>query len=128
MKKSLKNLRMKESNSFLFQNFLLMSMTIQEKIEIIYPHKFKARNYQIDAWKALDSEKKRIVCAWHRGAGKDLFALNYLIWRALEKPAVYLHCFPKYNQGKRAIWNSVHQTDEGEAMAYLDHFPKEIVK
>ena len=103
-------------------------MTIQEKIEIIYPHKFKARNYQIDAWKALDSEKKRIVCAWHRGAGKDLFALNYLIWRALEKPAVYLHCFPKYNQGKRAIWNSVHQTDEGEAMAYLDHFPKEIVK
>jgi len=103
-------------------------MTAQEKLEIFYPHKFRCRPYQIDAWKALDSGKKRIVCAWHRGAGKDLFALNYLIWRALEQPAVYLHCFPKYNQGKRAIWNSVHQTDEGEAMAYLDHFPKEIVK
>lgn len=43
-------------------------------------------------------------------------------------PGVYLHCFPKYNQGKRAIWNSVHQTHTGESMAYLDHFPPELVK
>jgi phage terminase large subunit len=103
-------------------------MTAQEKLEIIYPHKFKCRPYQIDAWKELDSGRKRVVCSWHRGAGKDLFALNYLIWKALEVPAVYLHCFPKYNQGKRAIWNSVHQTDVGEAISYLDHFPKEAVK
>lgn len=45
-----------------------------------------------------------------------------------QKPGVYLHCFPKYNQGKRAIWNSVHQTDNGESMSYLDHFPAELVK
>lgn len=99
-----------------------------QRIEIEYPHKFRARSYQIPVWKELDAGRKRIVCAWHRGAGKDLFALNYLIWRAIEKPAVYLHCFPKYNQGKKAIWNSVHTTHEDESMAYLDHFPKEIIK
>jgi hypothetical protein len=55
-------------------------------------------------------------------------ALNYVIKTAMQKPGVYLHCFPKYNQGKKAIWNSVHDTDTGEAMQYLDHFPKEIVK
>jgi hypothetical protein len=100
----------------------------QPENRIKIPYQFKCRDYQIPAWKALDEGKKRVVCCWHRGAGKDLFALNYLIWRMVEFPAVYLHCFPKYNQGKRAIWNSVHQTDEGHAMSYLDHFPKEIVK
>lgn len=54
--------------------------------------------------------------------------LNAFIWRAIQEPAVYLHCFPQYNQGKRAIWNSVHDTHTGEAMGYLDHFPPEIVK
>jgi len=92
------------------------------------PHQFECRDYQVPTWEALRAGKKRVVCAWHRGAGKDLFALNFLIWKALQKPAVYLHCFPKYNQGKKAIWNSVHQTDEGIAMSYLDHFPKEIIK
>ena len=99
-----------------------------QQVEIAYPHLFQARPYQIPVWKALDSGKKRLVCCWHRGAGKDLFALNYLIWRALEKPGVYLHCFPKYSQGKKAIWNSVHDTHEGQSMAYLDHFPKECIK
>jgi len=103
-------------------------MTIHTRREIEYPFQFKCRPYQIPAWKALDKGASRVVCAWHRGAGKDLFALNYLIWRAMDKPAVYLHCFPKYSQAKKSIWSSVHQTDEGKAMAYLDHFPKEVIK
>jgi phage terminase large subunit len=92
------------------------------------PHQYECRKYQIPAWEALKAGKKRIVCCWHRGAGKDLFALNYLICEMMRRPGVYLHCFPKYNQGKRAIWNSVHQTDHGQSMAYLDHFPPELVK
>lgn len=97
-------------------------------MEYRIPHQFTRRPYQQPAWDALKSGKKRVVCCWHRGAGKDLFALNYLIWKACQKPAVYLHCFPKYNQGKKAIWNSVHDTEEGQAMAYLDHFPPELIK
>lgn len=92
------------------------------------PHQFKTRHYQDAVWSALEAGKKRVVCAWHRGAGKDLFALNYLICKAMRTPAVYLHCFPKYNQGKKAVWNSVHQTDEGVAMSYLDHIPEKLIR
>lgn len=98
------------------------------QIEVPIPYKFTRRSYQNDVWQALKSGKKRVVACWHRGAGKDLFALNYLIWKAIQEPGVYLHCFPKYNQGKKAIWNSVHNTETGEAMSYLDHIPKELIK
>jgi len=97
-------------------------------VQIEIPHKFVCREYQIPAWEAFKTGKKRIVCCWHRGAGKDLMWLNALIWKMIDEPGVYLHCFPKYNQGKRAIWNSVHDTDDGLSMSYLEHFPKEIVK
>jgi hypothetical protein len=99
---------------------------VSNKIQI--PYKFDCRSYQIPVWKALQSGKKRVICAWHRGAGKDLFALNFLIWKALQVPGVYLHCFPNYSQAKRAIWNSVHKTDEGEPVSYLDHFPQNLIK
>ncbi len=96
---------------------------------ISIPYKFERRPYQDAVWNALNAGKKRVVACWHRGAGKDLFALNYLITKAVQDPpGVYLHCFPKYNQGKKAIWNSVHNTDDGSAMGYLDHIPKELIK
>lgn len=76
---------------------------------------------------ALDRGIKRAVCCLHRGAGKDLMALNYAIKEAFINPGVYLHCFPNYSQGKRAIWDSIHNTEDGESMAYLDHFPKQLV-
>jgi len=99
-----------------------------DEIIIDIPFQFERRHYQEPVWQALKSGKKRVVACWHRGAGKDLFALNYLIWKAVQTPGVYLHCFPKYNQGKKAIWNSVHNTDDGRAMSYLDHIPKELIK
>lgn len=97
-------------------------------VNITLPYKFSPRKYQIPFLKALDSGIKRAVCVFHRGAGKDLMALNYLIKKAMEKPGVYLHCFPNYTQGKRAIWTSVHETHDGEAIGYLDHIPPEIIK
>ena len=91
------------------------------------PHKFKCRFYQDDAWKAIRNGHKRLVCCWHRGCGKDLMFLNALIEQMTYHPGVYLHCFPNYSQGKRAIWDSVHETHEGEHMSYLDHFPEELI-
>ena len=96
--------------------------------KISIPYKFEPRDYQLEAMKAMDQGTKRIVLTWARGLGKDLMAMNYLIKKALEKPGVYLHCFPSYNQAKRAIWKSVHETHDGEPMAYLDHIPKELIK
>lgn len=69
-----------------------------------------------------------LVSAGGGAFGKDLFAMNYLIKTAMEKPGVYLHCFPNYNQAKRAIWKSVHTTHEGESISYLDHIPPELIK
>lgn len=46
----------------------------------------------------------------------------------MSEPGVYLHCFPNFNQGKRAIWKSVHNDDKGNSLSYLDHFPKGAVK
>ena len=76
----------------------------------------------------MQSGINRAVLCWHRGCGKDVFALNWIISRACEKPAVYLHCFPNFNQGKRAIWKSIHNTHDGESISYLDHFPEEMIK
>lgn len=98
-----------------------------EKV-IKLPFKFRPRSYQLPFLAALDKGKKRVVGCLHRGAGKDLMALNWVIKTAVQKPAVYLHCFPKYSQGKKAIWNSVHNTDDGESMSYLDHIPEELIK
>jgi hypothetical protein len=97
--------------------------------EFDIPYKFKPRPYQLPLLKALDSGYKRAVVVWSRGAGKDLCAMNYMIKRALQHKGVYLHCFPNYNQAKRAIWKSVHETDvKGEHVAYLDHIPAELIK
>ncbi len=96
-------------------------------LQVTVPHKFKCRPYQDGAWKAIKNGVKRLVCCWHRGCGKDLMFLNALIEQMTINPGVYLHCFPNYSQGKRAIWNSVHNTDDGESMAYLDHFPEALI-
>ena len=99
-----------------------------EEKKIVLPFKFVPRPYQIPILAALDQGKKRVVACIHRAGGKDLLALNWIIKTAMLKPAVYLHCFPKYSQAKKAIWNSVHQTDTGESMSYLDHIPPELIK
>ena len=96
--------------------------------EITIPYKFEPRDYQLKAMRAMDNGTKRVVLTWARGLGKDLMAMNYLIKKAIEKPGVYLHCFPNYNQAKRAIWKSVHETHDGESMSYLDHIPPELIK
>lgn len=101
-------------------------MIPQKKLRL--PHKFEPRDYQLNALTALDEGIKRAVLVWARGLGKDLMSMNYLIKEAMDTPGVYLHCFPNYNQAKRAIWKSVHTTHDGESISYLDHIPKEIIK
>lgn len=101
---------------------------MSDSIPIELPYKFIPRMYQLPAWEALESGKKRIVAAWHRGSGKDLLFLNYIMYAIHKKPGVYLHCFPSYSQGKRNIWKSTHQTHKDESISYLDHFPSQLIK
>lgn len=101
---------------------------MQSETVIKLPHKFSPRPYQLAPLQALDKGIKKHVWCFHRGAGKDLLALNYLIATAMKKRGVYLHCFPNYSQGKKAIWKSNHSTDDDDVVAYLDHIPECLIK
>jgi phage terminase large subunit len=90
---------------------------------ITLPYLFKPREYQIPILRAFDQGKKRIIQIWHRRAGKDKLDLN-IVARAMQmKVGTYYYFFPTYSQGRKALWEG-RGKDE---VAYLDHFPKELI-
>ena len=92
---------------------------------IILPHKMTLRDYQRPIFEALFVHNiKRIVDVIHRRAGKSKTALNVLISAAFQRVGLYFHCFPQLTQAKKAIWLGI----DGDGMAYIDHYPRELVK
>jgi phage terminase large subunit len=92
---------------------------------IILPHKMILLDYQTPVFEALFKRKiKRIVDVIHRRAGKSKTALNILISASFQRVGLYFHCFPQLTQAKKAIWLGI----DGDGMAYIDHYPKELVK
>lgn len=86
--------------------------------------RFSPRKYQLDLWEALESGKySRFISIWHRRAGKDLVAFNWMIRAALRKVGVYYYVFPTYSQARKVIWDSI--TSSGEK--FLDYIPKQLV-
>jgi hypothetical protein len=63
--------------------------------------------HQMPVWKAMQSGVKRAALCWHRRAGKDSFAINYLVTAAMQKPGVYWHMLPSAVQGRKVIWNGI---------------------
>lgn len=57
------------------------------------------------AWTTLTH--KRLIEIAHRRWGKDEIALKATRFHAMQRPAGYWHCLPEFEQGRRAIWNSV---------------------
>lgn len=94
-------------------------------IELDIPYNWEPRGYQLPAWKYFEDSTvgKRAVCVWHRRAGKDLFAINIIATKALERVGLYWHLLPTYNQGRKIVWNGF--TRDGRR--FLDHFPEELV-
>lgn len=64
------------------------------------PHQDKARI-------KVDAGIKRLLLAWHRRAGKDVFCLSLARNQSRERIGNYVHFFPKHVQAKRAIWNGI---------------------
>ena len=95
------------------------------KQEIIIPHNYKPRPYQIDLWRAMiEYKKKRAIYVWHRRAGKDLLALNRILYGAMfEAVGTYWHIFPSYAQGAKSIW----QETNSEGRKYIDYIPRELI-
>jgi hypothetical protein len=86
---------------------------------VTVPYDWAPRGYQLSAWEAFESGIKRSALVWHRRAGKDLFALNWLTKCSFLRKGLYWHVFPTYRQGRNAIWNG--KTRDGRA--FLDHLP-----
>ena len=91
------------------------------KVEV--PYNWKPRRYQLRAWRYFIDGGRFGMMQWHRRAGKDLFCINLICAKLVERPGVYWHIFPSREQAIKGIWEG--QTREGRK--YLDHFPPELI-
>lgn len=74
-------------------------------------------------WQALERGYKRVVCVWHRRAGKDSLCLHWTTVAAIERVGTYWHMLPTIAQGRKVIWDGI--TKDGNKV--LDAFPEAIV-
>ena len=75
--------------------------------EIEIPNAWNPMAHQMPVWTAMQSGIKRAALCWHRRAGKDSFAINYLATCAMQKTGVYWHMLPTATQARKVIWNGI---------------------
>lgn len=92
-------------------------------MDLTIPHEWAPRDYQLPLWSFLEQGGKRAVAVWHRRGGKDLFSLNWCCTSMVQRPGVYWHLFPTYNQGRKIAWDGF--TKAGRP--FMSHFPQELV-
>lgn len=93
-------------------------------MKIKLPHKFNARPYQKEVFKADADWYKRFILVWHRRAWKDKTALQLLIKWAMQDVWVYYYVFPEYAQGRKIFWDWI----DNDWFRNIDHIPKELIK
>lgn len=93
--------------------------------KITLPFDYEPRSYQLPVWRYMEGhdEGKRAACEWHRRAGKDLFAINLICTKAMERVGTYWHMLPTYKQGRNIVWNGF--TKEGRT--FLSYIPDELI-
>lgn len=91
--------------------------------QIVLPHKFEPRPYQLPVLAAYDRGAKRIVAVWHRRAGKEKVFFNLMIKAGVERVGTYFYFFPTYAQAEKAIWAGM----DKDGFPFLRHIPSEIV-
>lgn len=91
--------------------------------EITLPYNYHPRGYQNPAWQYHMSGGDRSVLVWHRRAGKDLFGINLITYKAHQRVGLYWHMFPTYSQGRKVIWEGFRK----DGTRFLDAFPPDIV-
>ena len=92
---------------------------------ITVPYEYEPRSYQLPVWRYMEgpAEGKRAACEWHRRAGKDLFAINLICTKALERVGTYWHMLPTYKQGRNIVWNGF--TKDGRS--FLSYIPDALI-
>jgi len=93
-------------------------------MNITLPYNFTPRPYQRPVLNALDHDKNRALCVWHRRSGKDITYLNFMIKRMFERVGAYYYFLPEYNQGRKILWDGINR----DGFPYMNYFPKEIIK
>lgn len=91
---------------------------------IIVPVAWEPRDYQLPIWNYMEGGGKRAVAIWHRRAGKDTLAMNVTVAQALQRPGLYWHLLPTYNQGRKIVWDG--RSKEGRP--FLSYWPDSVVK
>ena len=91
---------------------------------ITLPHNFEAYTYQKPFFRAMNLGTKRAALVWHRRAGKDVCAWQYMIMQAVKRKGLYYYVFPTFKQGRRVLWDGM--TEDG--FSFLEYMPKELVR
>jgi phage terminase large subunit len=93
-------------------------------MQIILPHQFTPRPYQVASNRAYFIHGKRFsIEVLHRRAGKSKNALNFILAAAMQRVGSYYHTFPELTQARRAIWNGI----DKDGKRYLDHIPNQLI-
>lgn len=87
------------------------------------PIKFKPRDYQSRALRALDDGATMNVWCWARRGGKDFTAFCHAIKKMVEQPMAVVIVWPTQKQGYDNFWTSM----DNEGMKNLDHIPGELI-
>ena len=85
---------------------------------------YQPRWYQKQFEDAMFTGKKRALLVWHRRAGKDIAALNFMVNEMLKKVGVYYYFFPTFKQARGVIWDGIDKSGK----RIIDAFPKEVIE
>lgn len=96
---------------------------LSEAVEILIPHNYSPRYYQVPFWDAMKTKKRAVIC-WHRRSGKDKTCWNFLIKEAFKRVGVYYYLFPTYSQGRKVMWDGI----DGSGFKFINHIPGNLVK
>jgi len=92
-------------------------------MEIILPHNYQPRDYQLPIFRAFDNGYKRILQLWHRRGGKDKTDINLVAREMANNVGTYYYFYPTYTQGRKALWDGMGK----DGFKYIQHFPKELL-
>lgn len=83
------------------------------------PNGFITYDHQDGFFDAMGGGLKRAMLIWHRRAGKDLAAWNWMIFEAMYKQTgTYYYFFPTYAQAKKVMWDG-YDSDGNKTLHYL---------
>lgn len=93
-------------------------------VHIQLPHNWTPRPSQQPIWNELGKTRTRFSICAHRRFGKDDLTMAHTACASQERTGGYWHLLPKYEQARKAIWDSVNPHTGKRRID--EHFPMEM--